>query len=170
MDVLIRSERPADKDAIEKVTAEAFAGKPYSNQTEHLIVNALRDAGELALSLVTEINEEVVGHIGFSLVTINGTAVDWYGIGPVSIAPEYQRQGIGSKLIKAGLAKIREAGAKGCVLEGSPEYYGRFGFKTYPNLMYEGAPAPEYFMALPFYDEVPYGKVEFHKSFYIGPE
>jgi putative acetyltransferase len=170
MDILIRSERPTDKDAIRKLTADAFAGKSYSNQTEHLIVNALREAGALSLSLVAEVNEEVIGHIGFSLVTINGKAVDWYGIGPVSVAPDYQLQGIGSKLIKAGLRKIREAGAKGCVLEGSPEYYGRFGFKTYPDLFYEGAPAPEYFMALPFYDEVPRGKVEFHKSFYIGPE
>jgi putative acetyltransferase len=170
MDVLIRSEKPTDKGAIRKVTAEAFAGKPYSNQTEHLIVNALRDAGALSLSLVAEINKQVVGHIGFSLVTINGKAVDWYGIGPVSVSPEYQRQGIGSKLIQAGLAGIREAGAKGCVLEGSPQYYQRFGFKTYPALIYESAPAPEYFMALPFYDEVSHGKVEFHKSFYIDPE
>lgn len=170
MDVLIRSERPTDKDTIQKVTADAFAGKPYSNQTEHLIVNALRDAGALSLSLVAEVNEEVVGHVGFSLVTINGKAVDWYGIGPVSVSPQYQLQGVGSKLIKAGLAMIREAGAKGCVLEGSPEYYQRFGFKAYPDLIYEGAPGPEYFMALPFDDEIPHGKVEFHKSFYIGPE
>jgi putative acetyltransferase len=167
MDVLIRSERPTDKEAIEKVTAAAFAGKPYSNGTEHLIVDALRDAEALSLSLVAEINKEIVGHIGFSLVSINGNAVDWYGIGPVSVSPKYQLQGIGSKLIKAGLAGIREMGAKGCVLEGSPEYYQRFGFKTYPNLIYAGAPAPEYFMALPFYDEVPHGNVEFHKSFYI---
>jgi len=54
----------------------------------------------------------------------------------------------------------------GCVLEGSPEYYQRFGFKTYPGLVYEGSPAPEYFMALPFYNEVPTGKVEFHWAFY----
>jgi putative acetyltransferase len=170
MDILIRSERPTDKAAIEKVTAQAFAGKPYSSQTEHLIVNALRAADALSLSLVAEISEEVVGHVGFSLITINGKAVDWYGIGPVSVAPEYQLQGIGSKLIQAGLARIREIGAKGCVLEGNPDYYQRFGFKAYPDLIYEGAPGPEYFMALPFYDEVPHGKVEFHKSFYIDPE
>ena len=168
MNVLIRSERPTDKNAIEKITAGAFAGKPYSNQTEHLIVNALRDAGDLSLSLVAEVNDEVVGHIGFSLVTINGKAVDWYGIGPVSVAPKYQLQGIGSKLMQEGLTQIREAGAKGCVLEGSPEYYGRFGFKNYPGLIYEGAPAAEYFMALPFYEEVPKGKVDFHPSFYIS--
>ena len=63
---------------------------------------------------------------------------------------------------------LKEKGAKGCVLEGSPIYYQRFGFKSYPNLVYEGAPAPEYFMALPFYEEIPTGKVEFHKAFYTG--
>src|SRR5436190_1413184 len=140
MKVLIRSEIPADIEIIEKVTAQAFAGKPYSNGTEHLIVNALREAGDLTFSLVAETNGEVVGHIAFSLVTINGKAVDWYGIGPVSVAPQYQLKGIGSKLVLEGLARIRDAGAKGCVLEGSPEYYGRFGFKPYPDLIYEGAP------------------------------
>ena len=169
MDILIRSERPTDQDAIEKVTVQAFAGKPYSNRTEHLIVNALRDAAALSLSLVAEVHEEVAGHIGFSLVTINGKAVDWYGIGPVSVAPKYQLQGVGSKLVQEGLTRIREAGAKGCVLEGSPQYYGRFGFKAYAGLIYEGSPAPEYFMALPFYEEVPQGKVNFHPSFYISP-
>jgi putative acetyltransferase len=57
-------------------------------------------------------------------------------------------------------------GARGCVLEGDPEYYQRFGFKNYPDLFYEGTPDPKYFMALPFYDDVPNGKVEFHKAFY----
>jgi putative acetyltransferase len=122
----------------------------------------------LTLSLVAEVNGKIVGHVGFSSVSINETDLDWYGIGPVSVAPEFQRQGIGSKLVREGLIKIRELGAKGCFLEGSPEYYSRFGFKTYPELFYQGAPAPEYFMALPFYDDVPKGKVEFHRAFYIS--
>src|SRR6185369_2202570 len=159
MNVLIRSEKPADKDIIEKVTRVAFAGRAYSSGTEHLIVNALRDARALFLSLVVEVNTEVVGHIGFSLVTINGQEMDWYGIGPVSVSPEFQLQGFGSKLVTEGLARVRMACAKGCVLEGSPQYYGRFGFKNHPDLYYEGAPAPEYFMALPFYEDVPKGKV-----------
>jgi putative acetyltransferase len=167
MDVLIRSERPTDQDAIQKITLAAFAGKPYSSQTEHLIVNALRDAGALSLSLVAQASEEVVGHIGFSLVTIDGKEIDWYGIGPVSVSPEYQLQGIGSKLIKEGLLRIRTLGAKGCVLEGSPQYYGRFGFKTYTGLSYAGAPAAEYFMALPFTEDIPQGAVEFHHAFYL---
>ncbi len=167
MDVLIRSERSTDQDAIRKITRAAFAGRPYSNQTEHLIVNALRDAGALSLSRVAEASKEVVGHIGFSLVTIDGKGMDWYGIGPVSVSPEYQLQGIGSKLIKKGLIRIRAGGAKGCVLEGSPQYYGRFGFKTYAGLSYTGAPAAEYFMALPFTEDIPQGAVEFHQAFTI---
>ena len=122
----------------------------------------------MSVSLVAEMDGKVVGHVAFSVVTINGEDKGWYGLGPVSVSPELQKQGIGSKLIREGLSLIREKGAKGCVLEGDPEYYQRFGFKTYPDLFYEGTPAPKYFMALPFYDEVPEGKVEFHQAFYVS--
>ena len=168
MDILIRPETAVDIAAIEQVTIAAFDGKPYSDQTEHLVVNALRAADVLSLSLVAEVNGSVVGHIGFSKVTIDGKDLDWYGIGPVSVSPEHQKRGIGSRLIREGMTAIRELGAKGCVLEGSPDYYQRFGFKPYIGLIYKGAPAPEYFMAFPFTIEIPQGKVEFHRSFYIN--
>jgi putative acetyltransferase len=103
-------------------------------------------------------------------VTINGEDIGWYGLGPVSVLPELQKQGIGLKLIREGLSLIKEKGAKGCVLEGNPEYYQRFGFKAYPGLFYEGTPDPKYFMALPFYADVPEGKVEFHRAFYTNIE
>lgn len=90
----------------------------------------------------------------------------WYGLGPISVKPELQKQGIGSKLILEGLDTLRKLDAQGCVLEGNPEYYHRFGFKDHPNLIYENAPAPEYFMILPFHEDIPIGKVEFHKAFY----
>ena len=164
----IRPETPQDISAIEKVTIAAFDGKPYADGTEHLIISRLREVGAMSLSLVAEMDGKIVGHVAFSVVTINGTDQGWYGLGPVSVLPELHKEGIGSRLIKEGLSLIREKGAKGCVLEGSPMYYQRFGFKTYPDLFYEGAPAPEYFMALPFYDDVPQGKVEFHKAFYVN--
>ena len=164
----IRPETPQDISAIEKITIAAFDGKPYSDKTEHLIVNRLRQAGAMSVSLVAEIDGKVVGHVAFSVVTINGEDIGWYGLGPVSITPELQKQGIGSKLIREGLTIIKAKGAKGCALEGSPEYYQRFGFKAYPGLFYEGAPAPEYFMALPFYNDIPKGKVEFHRAFYTN--
>jgi len=109
---------------------------------------------------------KVVGHVAFSIVKINAKDIGWYGLGPISVSPELQKQGIGSKLIREGLTLIQEKGARGCVLEGSPVYYQRFGFKTYADLFYEGAPTPEYFMALPFYDNVPAGKIEFHQAFF----
>ena len=112
-------------------------------------------------------DDVIVGHVAFSKVTIDGDG-DWYGLGPISVQPDLQKQGIGSKLIHAGLAGIRAIGARGCVLLGDPNYYNRFGFKSYPTLTYAGSPRPEYFMALSFYDAdaMPGGQVEFHKAFY----
>lgn len=166
MNILIRSETPEDIQFIGQVTALAFAGKPYSDQTEPLIIERLRKAGALSLSLVAEANSRVVGHVGFSVVHINGLDIGWFGLGPISVLPELQKHGIGSKLIGVGLSMLRENGAKGSVLVGNPGYYHRFGFKTHPGLTYEGSPAPEYFMAMPFYEEIPTGRVEFHKAFY----
>ncbi len=168
MNILVRSEISTDVNSIEQVTLAAFTGKFSDHPTEHLIVNGLRDAGALSLSLVAEVNKKIVGHVAFSSVTIHEENLNWYGLGPISVLPELQKQGIGSKLIYEGLSVIRGIGAKGCVLEGSPAYYQRFGFKTYPGLIYEGSPGLEYFMALPFYEDVPKGKVEYHKAFYIG--
>jgi len=163
----IRLETPDDVKGIEEVTLAAFTGLFSDNPTEHLIVSGLREAGALALSLVAETDGKIVGHVAFSTVTIDGEDQGWYGLGPISVLPELQKQGIGSALIHEGLARFRTLGAKGCVLEGSPKYYQRFGFKSYAGLIYEIAPAPEYFMALPFYEEVPDGIVEYHKAFYV---
>jgi len=164
--MLIRQELPEDIKAIEELTAAAFKDKPYSDGSEQLIINRLRDADALSLSLIAEMDGRIVGHVAFSKVTINGEDQGWYGLGPISVQPALQKQGIGSKLIQSGLARIREMGARGSVLEGDPNYYNRFGFKSYPQLVYAGSPAPEYFMAFPFYEAVPNGKVEFNKPFY----
>lgn len=168
MNLLIRSDQAGDIEAITQVTYDAFLGKFSDHPTEHLIVNALREADMLTLSLVAEIDGNVVGHVAFSPVTINETFMDWYGLGPISVAPAFQKQGIGSKMIVDGLAKLRDLGAKGCVLEGSPAYYSRFGFKPKAGLTYHAAPALEFFMALPFYDDIPTGQGEFHKAFYVS--
>lgn len=168
MNILVRSEQASDIEAITQVTYAAFLGKFSDHPTEHLIVNGLREAAMLTLSLVAEVDGIIVGHVAFSPVTINETFMDWYGLGPISVSPELQKQGIGSKLIYDGLARLRDLGAKGCVLEGSPKYYQRFGFKPYAGLTYHASPAPEFFMALPFYDEVPTGQVEYHKAFYVS--
>lgn len=163
--MIIRNETAADIEAITKVTVAAFEDHPISQQTEHFIVIALREAGALSLSLVAEIEGRVVGHIAYSPVQISDGTGDWFGMGPVSVLPELQRQGIGSELINQSLSMLEEMGAKGCALVGDPNYYRRFGFRNYPELVHEGVP-PEFFMALPFGDEVPTGTVTFHEAFH----
>ena len=121
--ITIRPEAPSDYEATEQITIAAFSGKPYSDQTEHFVIRRLREAKALSLSLVAEIGETIVGHIAFSVVKINGEDKQWYGLGPVSVLPAFQKQGIGSALIKEGLVRIRGLDAKGCVLEGNPDYY-----------------------------------------------
>ena len=165
--MIIRPETSSDIKAVEEVTLAAFTGKFSDNPTEHLIINGLREAAALSLSLVAELEGKIVGHVAFSPVLINGNNINWYGLGPISVLPELQKQGIGSALINEGLKKIREMGAKGCVLEGSPDYYQRFGFRSYPGLTYEFAPETKYFISLPFYEEVPDGKVDYHRAFYV---
>lgn len=162
--VEIRSEIPADVDAIRQVVVAAFENHPHSNQTEHLLVDQLRAANALTLSLVAITNEQVVGHITFSPVTINGEFYYWYGLAPVSVHPSCQKQGIGGKLIREGLSRLRKIGARGCVLLGEPEYYGRFGFVATDGLILEGVP-PEYFLTLSFSTEPVGGVVKYHDAF-----
>jgi putative acetyltransferase len=164
MDWTIRSETPADIDAITEVTAAAFAALAISQHTEQYVIRALREAGALAVSLVAEVEGRVVGHVAFSPVGISDGTRGWYGLGPVSVLPEHQRRGIGRTLIERGLALLHERGGKGCALVGDPGYYARFGFRNVPGLVHEGVP-PEVFLVLPFTDAVPRGSVVFHDAF-----
>jgi putative acetyltransferase len=162
--VLIRSETSADAGAIAEVTVAAFRTLAISRQTEHFIVAALRAAGALTISLVAEADGRVVGHIAFSPVTTSDGSSHWYGLGPVSVLPQYQRRGIGSALIEKGLARLKDLGARGCCLVGHPEYYRRFGFQNVHGLVHEGVPE-EVFFALSFDGHMPQGTVEFHEAF-----
>lgn len=161
---VIRNETSADIKAISEVTIAAFKTLEVSNQTEHFIIEALRTAQALTLSLVAEIGGRVVGHIAFSPVTLSDGTKDWYGLGPVSVLPEYQRQGIGTKLIKEGLSRLKKFNAAGCCVVGHPMYYKKFGFENVPELTLEGVP-PEVFFALAFQGATPQGTVTFHDGF-----
>ncbi|MEG3791835.1 N-acetyltransferase [Lysobacter sp. CCNWLW3] len=160
----IRDERAGDIGAIRAVVAAAFAGHPHSRQTEHHIVDALRAADALSLSLVAERDGEVLGHVAFSPVAIGDGSPGWYGLGPVAVAPAQQRHGIGRALIEAGLARLRALDAAGCVVAGDPAYYARFGFAANADLRYPGLP-PEYFMALPLAGASARGEVAYHAAF-----
>lgn len=160
----IRPERPEDIDAIRSLTKAAFRDMPYSSQTEAAIVDALRNAGALAISLVAVKESDVVGHVAFSPVTIDGAPGGWYGLGPVSVHPSQQRKGIGTALIHEGLDRLRRMDAHGCVVLGEPSYYSRFGFRNDPHLRYADAP-PEYFQCLAFTAPAPKGEVAYHPGF-----
>lgn len=162
--MLIRDETPGDRAIITQVTIAAFKTLEISNQTEHFIIEALRKADALAVSLVAEWDGEVVGHIAFSPVVLSDGTPHWYGLGPVSVIPERQRVGIGSSLIREGLARLKAMKARGCCLVGHPGYYARFGFVNVPGLVFEGVP-PEAFFALAFDGRFPGGKVSFHEAF-----
>lgn len=162
--ITLRAERPDDIAAIHSVTRDAFREAEHSSGTEQYIVDALRDAGALSYSFVAEYGGRIVGHVAASPVTIDGDVSGWFGIGPLSVAPERQRQGIGAALMRAVLEALREAGAAGCVLLGDPAYYGRFGFTPAAPLVLPDVP-PEYFQALTFRGERPAGVVRYHAGF-----
>ncbi|WP_226647730.1 GNAT family N-acetyltransferase [Microbulbifer variabilis] len=164
MDIKIRNENKGDVEPIHRVTVLAFRDAPYSDHTEQFIVRALRKADALFLSQVAESDGEIVGHVAISPVNISDGSANWFGLGPISVLPEYQGRGVGSKLMENALADLKEQGAAGCVVLGDPNYYGRFGFKVVDGLVFPGVPA-EYFQALSFGSSFPQGKVAYHEAF-----
>jgi putative acetyltransferase len=162
--IVIRNETHDDIYAINEVTIAAFKTLEISNHTEQVIIEALRAAKALAVSLVAEMDGRVIGHIAFSPLTISDGTQNWYGLGPVSVLPEHQRKGIGKALIKEGLARLKDVNAQGCCLVGHPDYYRKFGFKNVSGLVHEGVP-PEVFFALSFDGHTPQGTVAFHEGF-----
>jgi putative acetyltransferase len=162
--VVVRRESIGDQDAIRSLTARAFSGLSFSDGTEPLVIDALREANALALSLVAVLREQIVGHVAFSEVGPPAHS-GWLTLGPVSVEPPLQRRGVGSQLIEAGLQSIREQGAKGCVLVGDHRYYHRFGFVVAPAF----APSPpQHFQIIRFGDSSPDTPLAFHPAFSAG--
>lgn len=169
----IRAEQPQDQAAIQEVLIQAFLNHPHSQQTEHLIVQNLRQRQELSIALVAVHQQKILGFIAISPVTLNGhtpkhETEHWYGLGPVAVHAEQQGHGIGSTLIRTALNQLQlRFPAQGCVVLGEPEYYGRFGFKAHPHLTLEGVP-PEYFQALVFAGTLPAASVSYSPAFAIS--
>ncbi|WP_282295817.1 N-acetyltransferase [Stenotrophomonas sp. PS02289] len=160
----IRPERAQDIPVIHALTREAFADAPHRDGTEQDVVDALRAAGALSVSLVAEEGGALVGHVALSPVTLSDGSEDWYGLGPISVAPPHQGRGLGSALMQAALAALEERGAAGCVLLGDPGYYGRFGFRADPRLRLAGVPQ-EYFQAVLLKGAWPDAEVRYHAAF-----
>jgi putative acetyltransferase len=165
--MITRLENPADVAAIHDVTISAFKGHPHSDQTEHLIVDRLRQAGTLSISLIAEVDGDVVGHIAFSPVALSDGSKDWFGLGPVSVLPAFQGQGIGGALIRQGLDMLRHQAAAGCVVMGDPDFYQKFGFRNDPQFALKDC-APQYFLVQPLSSNPASGIVTFHPAFYAG--
>lgn len=164
----IRTESNLDITNIHAVTKQAFLDVPYSDHNEAEIITQLRNRSQLTLSLVAiyQINDQetMIGHIAISPVALSNDETDWYGIGPLSVVPSMQRQGVGSLLVEAALQQLRKLKAKGVVVLGDPQYYKRFGFRTYQQLILPGVPA-EYFQALCFNSIIPDATVTYDIAF-----
>ena len=160
----IRDERAEEAQAIAALTSAAFRGAAHTDGTEGTIPGKLRESGDLVLSLVAEAQGELVGHLAFSPVTISDGSEGWYGLGPVSVIPARQGNGIGTALIGEGIERLRGLGAQGCVVLGEPGYYARFGFRHDPALAFPGPPA-EYFMRLVLAGREPAGEVRYAPAF-----
>jgi putative acetyltransferase len=121
--VTIRPELPRDVEAIHALHASSFP-----TDAEARLVELLRAAGWLHISLVAEVDGAVVGHVAFSPVTTETGAIG-IGLAPVAVTESHRRQGIAAGLIKAGLTACRAVGWKWAVVLGEPGYYARFGFR-----------------------------------------
>lgn len=160
--MLIRDETERDSAAIATVITEAMRLLPQATGTEAEIVARLRAAGALTLSLVAEADGVVLGHLAASPGRI-GADARWAVIGPLAVLPERHRQGIGSALMHAALARLRGT-ARGAALVGHPAYYRRFGFRPFAGLTVAGCP-PEVVLALPFDATEPSGELIHHAAF-----
>lgn len=160
----IRSEEPADAAEISRVTTAAFHAHPHSDGSEPRIIQRLREAGALSLSLVAVEGAQVVGHVALSPVKLTSGHTGWFGLGPVSVLPARQGAGIGSSLVRKALEWLLAQQAMGCVVLGEPAYYSRFGFQPSARLELAGVPAA-YFMELAFIQPAPHARVSYHRAF-----
>ena len=167
MQIRIRPERPADIEAIHRIEAAAFEGEPHA-----VLVNRLRADGALLLSHVAVLNEKIVGHAAYSLLTVtDGDIVRHFpGLGPIGVDPPYQGRGIGSALVRAGLGAMRDMDYGLLFLVGSPRYYPRFGYQPAQPLGFSsdyvepGGPHEHFMVAV--LDKALPGKVRGHVRFH----
>jgi putative acetyltransferase len=128
IEVPIRPETSADREAIRQVNQQAFGGDDEAN-----LVDALRDGGFVEVSLVTETDGQVIGHILFSRVKINtkvGT-VDALSLAPLAVLPKHQQKRIGTRLLWAGVDACSKRGHRIVLVLGHPKFYTEFGFSPF---------------------------------------
>ncbi len=124
--IRIRPEVETDHPAIYDLTRRAFAPMRFAAGNEQDLISILRDLGALSLSLVAEHQGEVVGHVALSPVTHESGEAGWFGLGPISVEPALQRQGVGGALIAEAKRWLSDREARGCILTGDPNYLCSF--------------------------------------------
>lgn len=159
MEIKIRQEVEADWIATGAMIEKAFKKAEHSDQSEHLLIDRLRASEEFIpeLSLVAEIDGEVIGHIMHTKITIDGC--EFLALAPLAVAPEWQGKGVGSALVEQSHKSALALGYKGVVVLGDPNYYSRFGYK----------PAENWKIKCPF--EVPseyYMAIELSENAFLG--
>ena len=165
MSLHIRPEQSGDERAIRALTDAAFRDMPHADGDEGELVERLRADGDLVLSLVAvNADEAIIGHVAFSPVTIEGVDGPWYQLAPVSVIPSGQNAGIGSQLIEAGIAELRQRGAHGFALVGNPAYYERFGFTREHGLSLDEAMDP-FLQVLVLEGDTPSGRLTLAPAF-----
>lgn len=162
--IVIRAEQAGDEAAIAALTEAAFALAEHASGSEAAIIAALRACGALHVSLVSCAGDVIIGHVAITPVRIGDGSDGWYGLGPISVAPRWQRMGIGTRLVDAALDRLRGERAQGCVVLGDPRWYARLGFQHTAQLRFPAAPA-EYFMAQAFTDAAACGEVRYYPAF-----
>lgn len=136
--------RPATEDDAETITelTDAAFGTPEEAQ----IITQLAANGDSLASLVAHNDREILGHIQFFKVWVDGEDIAC-GLGPVSARPDVQKRGIGAGLIRFGLTLMEGAGRSHCFLLGHKEYYPRFGFSADLAAQFSGPWSGPNFMA-----------------------
>lgn len=163
--MIIRDETPTDIEAIRSVVTTAFQSAPHASGSEAAIVDKLRAAGALTISLVAEDEGAVVGYAACSPVSIDGKLSGWFGLGPVAVTNSLQRCGIGKALVEAGIERLAAMGSLGCVVLGDPAYYAQYGFESDARLRFPSVPE-RYFQRLLVRGGALTGIVEYHAAFY----
>lgn len=161
----IRPEHPNDTAEIRALITDAFRPAPYYEGAEADIVKLLNESGDMTLSLVAEKDGEILGHVAFSPVQINGEPTEWIGLGPISVPPAHRNKGVAAALVEEGVKRIKELQAHGCVTVGSAKYFKEFGFTNLAGIHLTGAPTKN-FLGIAFTDDIPSGEVLFNKAFY----
>ncbi|MCY3779605.1 MAG: N-acetyltransferase [Chloroflexi bacterium] len=173
MSLIIREENRGDISQIHSLVSAAFEGEAHAD-----LVNQLREDEALLLSHVAELNDKIVGHAAYSLVTVtDGDIVQRFpALGPIGVLPRYQGRGIGSALVRAGLEAMNDVGYGLLFLVGSPLYYPRFGYQPAQPLGFtsdyvEDEGRHEHFMVAVLDEGVlggARGHVRFHDAFSLS--